>query len=535
MAKVISAIEAASLVADNSVIGAASFGAAGVPEAIMNAIEKSFLETGHPRNLTYIHAAGSGDFNPKKGRCEDAIMHEGLMTKWIASHVGCSVLTQKYLGEGTKIAGWNLPLGTMLQVYKEQARGINFCLSKIGLDTFVDPRHDGGKITQAARDLDEEWVEYIPDFRGEEWLLYKGYPFTHAFLRGTYADENGNISIEKEHVNLEMLTLAQAVRACGGKVFVEVERIVEVGSINPKMVKVPGIYVDYIVITEEKDIPYKMVSVGGYYNPSMSGECRIPMGASDSAHLPMDGIKVICRRAAMEFKAGMKANLGLGMPQKIGNVMDEEGVSGDITLISESGSIGGVPAIGPDFGSHFNVEASCDQGDHFNMFDGEGLDMGGFGLSEVDPYGSMNTSILNGKIIGVGGFMNIITTAKKSIIVGTFTAAGIKTAVVDGKMKIVQEGKYKKFVNKCVQVSFSAPMAVEQGKEVLYITERCVFRAVKGGIELIEIAPGIDLQTQILDQMEFTPIIPEGGPKQMPAEIFEEEWGGLGKYFYASK
>ncbi len=535
MAKVISAEEAAALVTDGSVIGCSSFGAAGVPEAIMNKIEKSFLETGHPCGLTYIHAAGSGDFNPKKGRGEDALAHEGLMTKWIASHTGCSIVTQKMLSEGTKIAGWNLPLGTMLQVYKEQSRGINFCLSKIGLDTFVDPRQDGGKVTQAARDLDEQWVEYIPDFRGEEWLLYKGYPFTHGFMRGTYADENGNISIEKEHVNLEMLTLAQAVRACGGKVFVEVERIVKAGTINPKMVKVPGIYVDYIVLTEEKDIPFKMVSVGGYYNPSMSGECVLPMENSGSHPLPMDGIKVICRRAAMEFRSGMKANLGLGMPQKIGNIMDEEGVSDDITLISESGNIGGVPAIGPDFGSHYNVEASCDQGDHFCMFDGEGLDVGGFGLSEVDPYGSMNVSRLNGKVIGLGGFMNIITTARKAVILGTFTAAGIKTAVEDGQMKIVQEGKFKKFVKKCAQVSFSGPMAVKGGKEVIYITERCVFRAVQGGIELIEIAPGIDLQTQILDQMEFSPIIPEGGPKLMPAEIFEEEWGGLDKYFYADK
>ena len=198
----------------------------------------------------------------------------------------------------------------------------------------------------------------------------------------------------------------------------------------------------------------------------------------------------------------MKGNLGLGMPQNVGNIMEEEGVSHDITLISESGSIGGVPAVGSDFGAHYNIIASCDQGDHFNLFDGEGLDCAGFGLSEVDPTGSMNTNLLNGTLLGVGGFMNIISTARKSVILGTFTAAGIKTAVEDGMLVIKQEGKFKKFVNECIQTSFSAPMAVKSGKEIIYVTERAVFKAVEGGLELIEIAPGVDLQKDILDQTE---------------------------------
>ncbi len=533
MAKIITAAEAAALINDNDVIGAATFGASGVPESIYKAIEKRYLETGHPKNITYIHAAGSGGFQPHVSRGEDCLMHEGLMTKWIASHVGCSKKTQKYLSEGDKIAGWNLPLGTILQIFKEQARGVNFCLSKIGLDTFVDPRHDGGKVTKLAMESDEQIVEYIPDFQGEEWLCYKGWPLTVGFMRGTTADEEGNISIEKEAFNLEMLTVAQAVRACGGKVFVEVERIVETGSINPKNVKVPGLYIDYIVVMDPKDIPEKMGTVGGFYNAAFTGEYRISMGTGGAQPLPFDGLKIIARRAAMEFRSGMRGNLGLGMPQNVGNIMDEEGVAGDITLISESGNIGGVPATGVDFGAHYNVHASSDQGDHFNMFDGEGLDCAGFGLSEVDPTGSMNTSLLNGTLIGVGGFMNIISTARKSVILGTFTAAGIKTAVEDGKLVIKQEGKFKKFVKKCPQVSFSAPMSVANGQEVIYVTERAVFRAVEGGMELMEIAPGVDLQKDVLDLMEFTPIIPEGGPKLMPAEIFQEEWGGLGKYFYS--
>lgn len=534
MAKVITAVEAAALIEDKAVIGCASFGAAGVPESIYKAIEKRYLETGHPAGITYIHAAGSGDFGAEPSRGEDCLMHEGLMTKWIASHVGCSKKTQRYLStEGDKIAGWNLPLGTMLQVYKEQARGVNFCLSKIGLGTFVDPRFDGGKVTQAAREMDEQWVEYVPDFQGEEWLCYKGYPFTVGMLRGTYADEDGNISIEKEAYNLELLTMAQAVRACGGKVFVEVERIVQTGTINPKSVKVPGLYIDYIVVMNEADIPNKVVSVGGPYDPSITGELKLSLAASASQPLPFGPNKIIARRASLEWKAGMKANLGLGMPQNVGNIMEEEGVAQDITLISESGSIGGVPGVGPKFGSHYNIIASSDQGDHFNMFDGEGLDCAGFGLSEVNPQGDMNTSLLNGQLLGVGGFMNIITTCRKAVILGTFTAKGFKAHVEDGKLVIDQDGKLKKFVNSLPQASFAAQEAVKGGKEVIYVTERAVFKAVAGGLELIEIAPGMDLQKDILDMMEFAPIIPEGGPKLMPAEIFEEEWGGLKDHFYA--
>ena len=223
----------------------------------------------------------------------------------------------------------------------------------------------------------------------------------------------------------------------------------------------------------------------------------------------------------------MRANFGLGMPQQIGSIMAEEGVSDYVTMLSESGSVGGVPASGVNFGAHYNIEASCDQGDHFNFFDAGGLDIGAFGLAEVDSKGGMNVAILNGSVKGVGGFMNISAGAKACLVVGTFTAGGIKTAVEDGKLKILKEGKFKKFVAKLPQNAFDAVGFVKSGKPLYYITERAVFQMTPEGLVLIEIAPGIDLQTQVLDLMEFTPIIPEGGPKLMPAEIFQEEWGGL--------
>ena len=532
MAKLITAREAAEMIQDGDAIICATFGASGVPEDIYMELEKRFLETGHPRSLTYTHAAGSGSFAAladENGFCrgEDHICHTGMIKRWIASHSACSDYCAKQIADNV-YAAWCLPLGTMIHMWREQARGLKGCLSKVGLGTYVDPRFDGGAINQKAKDLineGETYVEYIPDFRGEEFLFYKGLDIDVALLRGTKMDKHGNMSIEKEPYNFESLTVAQAAKACGGKVIVQVEEIVEVGEIHPKLVKVPGFYIDYVVI--EKDPSKKVSTVGGLYNPAFTGETRIDLSNDSADVMPFDGIKIICRRAAMQIQKGMRANFGLGMPQQIGSIMAEEGVSDYVTMLSESGSVGGVPASGVNFGAHYNIEASCDQGDHFNFFDAGGLDIGAFGLAEVDAKGGMNVAILNGSVKGVGGFMNISAGAKAALVVGTFTAGGIKTAVEDGKLKILKEGKFKKFVAKLPQNAFDAVGFVKSGKPLYYITERAVFQMTPEGLVLIEIAPGIDLQTQVLDLMEFTPIIPEGGPKLMPAEIFQEEWGGL--------
>lgn len=527
--KFITAKEAASFVKDGYNILTSSFGASGVAEEIILEVEKSFLETGHPCNLGLTHAAGGGSFAglaDAEGRCraEDHLAHEGLLTRWVCSHVACSDITAKLL-QDNKIAGWCLPLGTLLQVYKDQARGMKGTLSKCGLNTYCDPRFDGGCVNDMARESAEQYVEYIDNFRGEDFLFYKGMDLQIGWIRGSSADSKGNISCETEPYNLELLTVAQAVRANGGKVFAQVERIVEDGSINPKAVKVPGIYVDYVVV-ETCPIGPRVSTVGGLYNPAFTGEAKIDVsGGADP--IPFNGTKAALRRAAMEVQRGMKGNFGLGMPQMIGSILAEEGESGAITMISESGAVGGVPASGANFGAHYNVESLTDQGDHFNFFDGGGLNFGAFGLSEVDANGDMNVSLLNGVLKGVGGFMNISATAKKAVVVGTFTAAGIKTSIVDGKLVIDKEGKFKKFVNKLPQNAFSMKQAVNSGHEILYVTERCVFQGTPDGLLLIEIAPGADLQKDILDQMEFAPIIPEGGPKLMPAEIFQEEWGGL--------
>ncbi|MCL1910940.1 MAG: hypothetical protein FWG13_01895 [Leptospirales bacterium] len=522
--KVITAKEAAELITDNAVIIGSTFGMCGVAEETLQAIEARFLATGSPKALTYTHAAGSGNFAPGKSRGEDCLAHEGLIKRWVGSHLACSNALSAMFD---KVEGWNLPLGTLIHLYKEQARGVNFCYSKVGLGTFVDPRPgvgEGGKVTDLARKSGEELVEHV-NFQGEDWLVYKGLPITHALIRASYADEQGNISFQKSSYKLEYLAVAQAAKANGGTVIVEVEALVPAKSIHPKTVWIPEIYVDYVVVLKE---PEKALYTPGNnpYTITTTGDLKAVVSQAFEP-VPLDGTKAAVRRASMEIKPGQKCNFGIGIPQQIGSIIAEEGCSGFLTMISESGAIGGVPLVGGGFGSHFNVESLTDQGDHFNFFDYHGLDFGSFGLSEVDPTGGINTSMVSGVLKGVGGFMNISSAAKTAVILGSFTASGLKTSCKDGKLVIEQEGKIKKFVKKCPQLSFSCTESVKAGQKLFYVTERAVFQGTTTGIKLIEIAPGIDLQKHVLDQMEFKPEMPEGGPKLMPAELFQEKWGGL--------
>ena len=536
MAKVISVKEAAELFVDGDIILGASFGQSGWPEEIGKAIEKRFLETGHPRDMVHVHAAGCIPAN--------CFAHEGML-KWdISSHESTTPGIAKLI-QDDKLPAWYMPLGVMLQMYREQGRGMPGVMSKVGLGTFMDERVDAGCLNDSARKITEEltkenkqFIKYIPDFDGEEYIYYRGLPYTKGLIRGTTADENGNVTNENEVYNLELATVARAVKANGGTVIVQVERLAKAGSLDPKMVKVPRNLVDYIVVAEHpEDIvhglwPHGKQKINYWYG--LSGRIKVPIGESLKP-MPLEPQKVIVRRACMEAQAGWLCNFGIGLPTFCGSVMNEEGVMDEITMISESGSVGGVPGGGPDFGCHWNVEASVDQGDHFDWFDGTGLDYGVFGLSEAQEDGSINTSYLNGITLGVGGFANIAAGTKVALFIGTFTAKGLEETIEDGKLVIKQEGKLKKFVKKSLQLTFDANLAVKRGQKLLYITERCVFERTPEGMVLIEIAPGVDLQKDILDQMEFTPIIPAGGPKLMPAEIFQPEWGGLKAIWDAKK
>lgn len=519
----ITAKEAAELIPDDAVIAAASFGNGGWPHELAYAVEERFLKTGHPSNIMHIHAAGCGDFGTN-GHGECHWIHPGFLTRIITSHPGSSPKVMKAI-ENDEIMCWNQPLGTMTQLFREMGRGMPGVLSKIGLGTFLDPRGDRGALNKSSREYNEDFCEYVPDFMGEDYVFYKAYPLTHAFIRGSYADSNGNISVEKEAYNLECLAVAQAVKACGGKVFVQVEKVVELGQIHPKMVKIPGLYVDYVVEAKNHELDWQ--TFGTYYDPTFSGELRADMDAG-AEKLDFSPDKVMCRRAAMEIKAGYKCDFGIGKPTFIGSVIEEEGCRGDVIMISESGAIGGVPGGGLNFGAHFNIEASSDQGDHFSFFDGGGLDIGVFGLSEADKDGNINTSLLNGVIKGVGGFANIAATARHSVFMGNFKVGGLECHVEDGKMIIDKEGKYPKFVEKCPQLTFNAEESLKKGNTILFVTERCVIRRTWEGLVIEEIAPGIDLQTQIIEQCpNVTFIVPEGGPKLMDEALFQEEWGGL--------
>lgn len=483
------------------------------PEEISLTIEQEFLTTGSPKNLTLLYAAGMGD-SKEKGL--NHLGHEGLVSKVIGGHWGLVPKLQKLALEN-KIAAYNLPQGVISQLYRDIAAGKPGAITHVGLKTFVDPRLQGGKINEKAREAGEI-VELI-HIRGEEKLFYHAMPVDVAVIRATYADEHGNCTMEREGVTLDALAIAQAARNSGGKVIVQVENVVQFGSLDPRLVKIPGILVDAIVVAKPEN---HMQTFGTVYNPAYSGEVRIPVDAI--APLPLEARKVIARRAAMELVPNAIVNLGLGIPEGISAITAEEGLAG-MMLTAESGVIGGVPAGGLDFGVTANAECVVDQAYQFDFYDGGGLDVAFLGLAEMDGQGNVNVSKFGTKLPGCGGFINITQNAKKVVFCGTFTAGGLKEKFGDGKLEILQEGRGKKLVERVEQITFSGEYAGEKGQKVFYITERAVFELTEQGVVLTEIAPGIDLQKDVLDQMNFTPIIRD--VKLMDARLFGEAQMGL--------
>lgn len=516
MNKVTSAQEAIKLIKPGDTVAVSGFVGIGHPEEISKAIEESFEKNGVPNELTITTGAGSGDGKNVVGL--DRWAKEGLVKKIIASHFNLLPNMVKMIAE-EKIEAYAIPQGVMLHLYRAIGGKKPGVITHIGLRTFADPRETGCRLNSKSKDE----VVKIVNLDGKDYLWYKSFPINVAVIRGTTADEYGNVTMEKEALRLETYVMALAARNSGGKVIVQVERLAKRGTLDPKTVVVPGALVDAIVVAKPENHKQSVIE---QYNPSLTGEIRVPLDSIPP--MPLDERKIIARRAALELIPDCVLNLGIGIPEGVAAVAAEEGISDLLTATVEPGLHGGVPISGLNFGAAINPEAIIDHPSQFDFYDGGGLDLACLGMAECDQFGNVNVSKFGPRIAGPGGFVNITQTAKCVIFCGTFTAGGLKEKVEDGKLVILEEGKAKKFVEKVGHVTFSGQYAQEKGQKVLYVTERAVFKIQDGALTLIEIAPGIDLEKDILAQMNFKPVISKD-LKTMDERIFREKAMGIGE------
>jgi len=514
--KIITSAQAAAMIQSGQTGCSQGMGGNCLAEELFLELEKRFLETGEPRHLSWMHSSGQGD---KATKGLNHLAHEGMLDWLLGGHFNPSPKIQDMI-INNKIQAYNLPQGAISHMFRDIAAK-RPTVTRIGLETFADPRIEGGKLN----DITTEDLAQVIEIDGQEYLHYRHLRTPDfAFLRGTYADEHGNISMEEEPCYLESLQAAQAVKNCGGKVFVQVKQVVQYGSLDMHRVHIPGTLVDYVVPVS--DMNNHMMTFREAFNPSYCGNCRTAFIPSASGPLNLDAKKIISRRAALELIPDSIVNLGIGVPTGVGVVAEEEGLRGQITLSIESGPIGGTPVDGTGFGAAWNPDCILDQSTQFDTYDGGGLDLAYLGLAEADRHGNVNVSKFGPKVSGAGGFINITQTTHNVFFCGTMTAGGLEVEVRDGALTILKEGRVKKLVDKVQQITFSGSFATKTAQNVLYITERAVFRLENNTLTLIEIAPGIDLKRDVLDQMGFSPAI-SPNLKLMDERIFKNGPMGL--------
>ena len=512
--KVTSAAAAVALVSDGDTLATSGFVGIGFPENLAVALERRFVDTGTPRGLTLVYAGGQGD---GKERGLNHLGREGLVARVIGGHWGLVPALQA-LAVANRIEAWNLPQGVISQLFRDIAAGKPGQLSRVGLGTFVDPRLSGGRINERT----PEGLVRLMEIDGAEYLFYKAFPVHVAFLRGTTADPAGNVTMEREALTLEALSIAMAAHNSGGIVIVQVERLAENGSLNPRQVKIPGALVDCVVLSERPE--YHLQTYATAYSAAYAGEIRVPPARPVAQAL--NARKIIARRAAFELRPNTVVNLGIGMPEGVSAVADEERVIDLFTLTAEPGVIGGIPAAGLDFGAAVNTQAIIDQPYQFDFYDGGGLDLAVLGLAQADADGNLNVSRFGPRLAGAGGFINISQNARKVVFAGTFMAGDGGIAVEHGRLRLLGAAGSRKFVAAVEQRTFSGREALARGQPVLYVTERCVFRLHPRGLELVELAPGLDLERDVLAHMGFAPVI-EHDPVEMDAALFAEQPMGL--------